>query len=102
MQVIALRGREIGVVRLHSGEIRAILNRCPHKGAPVGRGIVRAACDSSGPGQITFDKSREVLVCPWHGFEFDLRTGRESFWKRPASLRMYPVEEIQGEVFVII
>ena len=52
--------------------------------------------------EITLDKSRDVLVCPWHGFAFDLSTGREVSWKRPASLRLYAVEEIQNEVFVTI
>ena len=102
MHLIELGGREIGVIRLHSGELRAVMNRCPHKGAPICRGIVGGAWDSSGPGEIVFDNSRDVLVCPWHGFEFDLGTGRETFWKRPASLRMYPVEESEGEVFVTI
>ena len=55
-----------------------------------------------GPGDITLDKSREILVCPWHGFEFDLSTGKEVFWKRPASLRMYPIEDIDGEIFVMM
>ena len=41
-------------------------------------------------------------MCPWHGFAFDLSTGREVSWKRPASLRLYAVEEIQNEVFVTI
>ena len=45
---------------------------------------------------------RCCLVCPWHGFEFDLKTGKEVFWNRPASLRMYATEEINGEVFVIV
>ena len=39
-----------------------------------------------------------TLVCPWHGFEFDLETGKEVCWRRPASLRMYRVEEIDSEV----
>jgi nitrite reductase (NADH) small subunit len=58
--------------------------------------------DSSGPGEITLDQSRDVLVCPWHSFQFDLNTGKEVFWKRPATLRMYPIEEIQSEVLVTV
>jgi 3-phenylpropionate/trans-cinnamate dioxygenase ferredoxin subunit len=78
------------------------MNRCPHTGAPICTGIVGGVWDSSGPGEITLDKSREVLVCPWHGFGFDLSTGREVFWKRPASLRMYPIEDVDGEIFVVM
>jgi nitrite reductase/ring-hydroxylating ferredoxin subunit len=102
MQIVALADREIGVTRLHTGELRAIANRCPHKGAPVCRGIVGGVWDSSGPGEMTFDNNRDVLMCPWHGFAFDLATGKEDFWKQPASLRMYPIEDSGGEVFVMI
>jgi nitrite reductase/ring-hydroxylating ferredoxin subunit len=100
MKLVELNGREVGVIRLHSGELRAIMNRCPHKGAPICKGIVGGAWNSCGPGDITLDKSREVLVCPWHGFQFDLSTGKEVFWKRPASLKMYPIEDIDGEIVV--
>ena len=102
IKFVELDGREVGVIRLNNGELRAIMNRCPHKGAPICRGIVGGLWDSTGPGEITHDLTREVLVCPWHGFEFDLRTGRELFWKRPATLRMYPIEEVDGEIVVTV
>ena len=102
MQFGDLDGRDVGIIRLKGGELRAIMNRCPHKGAPICKGMVGGVWDSSGPGDITHDRSREVLVCPWHGFEFDLKTGKEVVWNRPASLRLYPVEEIDGEVFVVV
>jgi 3-phenylpropionate/trans-cinnamate dioxygenase ferredoxin subunit len=102
IRLVELNGREVGVVRLRSGELRALMNRCPHKGAPICKGIISGAWDSTGPGDITLDEGRDVLVCPWHGFEFNLDTGKEPFWKRPASLRMYPIEDINGEVFVTV
>jgi len=98
MKLISANGREIGVIRLRSGELRAIMNRCPHKGAPICRGIVGGVWDSTGPGELMLDTNRSTLVCPWHGFEFDLETGKEVCWRRPASLRMYRVEEIDSEV----
>ena len=102
MKLVVLNGREVGVIRLHNGDLRAIMNRCPHKGAPVCRGIVGGVWESTGPGELTLDEGRDVLVCPWHGFEFDLRTGREVCWRQPASLRMYPIEDAQGEVIVVL
>jgi nitrite reductase (NADH) small subunit len=102
MKFADLGGRDVGIIRLQSGELRAVMNRCPHKGAAICKGMVGGVWDSSGPGDISHDRSREVLVCPWHGFEFDLKTGKEVFWNRPASLRMYATEEINGEVFVIV
>ena len=102
MKLMELKGRQVGVIRLRCGELRAIMNRCPHKGAPICRGIVGGVWDSSAPGEMTFDNNRDVLMCPWHGFAFDLATGKEVFWKRPASLRMYPIEDSGGEVLVMI
>jgi 3-phenylpropionate/trans-cinnamate dioxygenase ferredoxin subunit len=102
LKLVEVNKREIGVVRLQNGELRAVMNRCPHKGAPICRGIIGGAWGSTGPGEITLDKSRDVLVCPWHGFAFDLSTGKEVYWKRASRLRMYAIEEILGEVLVTV
>lgn len=102
MQLVQVAGREIGVIRLRTGEMRAVMNRCPHKGAPICRGIVGGVWDSSGPGELSFDGRYDVLVCPWHGFEFNLATGKEMFWHRPSGLRLYHVEERNGEVVVTV
>jgi nitrite reductase/ring-hydroxylating ferredoxin subunit len=102
MKLVVLNGREVGVIRLRSGELRAVMNRCPHKGAPVCRGIVGGVWESTGPGELTLDEGRDVLVCPWHGFEFDLKTGREVCWRRPTNLHMYAIEDVHGEVIVVL
>lgn len=100
IRAIEVNGQEIGVARLRDGALRAILNRCPHKGAPICRGFIAGVWDSTAPGELLLDESRSVLVCPWHGFEFDLNTGNEVCWKRASRLRLYPIEEVNGEVFV--
>lgn len=43
-----------------------------------------------------------ALACPWHGFEYDLSTGKEVCWRRPTRLRMFGIEEVGGEVIVSI
>jgi nitrite reductase/ring-hydroxylating ferredoxin subunit len=50
--------REIALYNT-DGEIYAIENSCPHKGAPLSEGIL---CD-------------RVIECDWHGWQFDLRSG---------------------------
>ena len=39
----------------------------------------------------------EMLRCPWHGWEFDIKTGQS--WCHPDSVkaRSYPVEVVPGE-----
>jgi nitrite reductase (NADH) small subunit len=102
MKLVDVGGREIGVIRLNTGEMRAVMNRCPHKGAPICRGIVGGVWDSAGPGDLTFDGKKDVLVCPWHGFEFSLESGKELFWQRPGRLRLYEVAEEDGHVVVTL
>lgn len=100
--MVDVAGRDVGVVRLASGEMRAVRNRCPHKGAPICRGIVGGTWPPAGPEELAFDRDGEVLVCPWHGWEYDLNTGNEMFQPRPTRLLMYPVSVRDGQVFVTI
>ncbi|HEX3254638.1 MAG TPA: non-heme iron oxygenase ferredoxin subunit [Gaiellaceae bacterium] len=68
----------IGVYNLN-GEYYAIEDRCSHDDGPLAEG--------------DFDVESGVAICPRHGSEFDVRTGR------PLSLPAYqPVETF--EVFV--
>lgn len=89
-------GREIGVV-LHPDGPRAIRNRCPHRGGPLCFGTVRERLTGT-PGRYEL-AGRMVLRCPWHGWEFDLETGRcpdESAMRA----RTYPVRVDDGRVLV--
>ena len=56
----------------------------------------------SAPGALQFERDGEILVCPWHGFEYDLRDGRELFRDIPTRLRLYDVEVREGVVYVAI
>lgn len=96
--VTRVGGREIGVVRdPASGALHAVRNRCPHSGAPLCLGSVveRAAGE---PGR--YDSSgRPVLRCPWHGWEYDLDTGRCADDER-MRVAVYPVRVEGGRVLV--
>lgn len=72
--VARVGGREIGVVRGSDGRLHGLRNRCPHHGAPLclGTAVERLAGE---PGRYAAT-GRMVLRCPWHGWEFDLETGR--------------------------
>lgn len=66
-------GREIGVIMAGDGP-RALRNRCPHQGGPLCLGSLRERLGGT-PGRYQL-QSGETLSCPWHGWEFDLETGR--------------------------
>jgi nitrite reductase/ring-hydroxylating ferredoxin subunit len=89
-KILEVGGRRIGV--FHSnGEYFALLDRCPHQGASLCSGMLVSLIDSSEPGEYVLSRQSEMLRCPWHGWEFDIRTGQS--WCDPAKLRVktYPV-----------
>jgi nitrite reductase (NADH) small subunit len=93
---------EIGIVRLGTGVLHAVRNRCPHKGAPICKGILGGTWPPSRVGELAFEREGEVLVCPWHGYEFDLNTGLELYQDRPTRLRKYNAAVEDGQVIVTL
>ena len=100
--VIDVGRTSIGIIRMRSGELKAVLNRCPHKAAPICRGIVGGTWPPSAPGELRFERDGEVLVCPWHGFEYDLNGGQELYHQPATRLRFFPVSVRDGTVFVTV
>ena len=97
--VLAAGGVEIGIFRV--GErLVAWRNVCPHSGAPVCRGRVAGTTLPSGVYEYEYGRDGEILQCPWHGWEFDLLTGRHLVESSRARLRQYPVEVRGEQVYV--
>lgn len=101
-KIIEVDGREIGITRLANGEFRAVRNVCPHKGAPICRGILGGTWPPCDPGEMKYDMDGRVLICPWHGYEFDLNSGQELFQKDPNKLLMFPATIKDGNVVLTI
>ncbi len=101
--IVVQAGRQsLGIIRLRGGTLKAVRNRCPHKGAPICRGIVGGTWPPSAPGDLQYDRDGEVLVCPWHGYEYDLNDGVELYQDVPTRLRFFPVAVRDGMVFVTV
>jgi nitrite reductase (NADH) small subunit len=98
-KLVEIGGRSIGVFNVH-GTFVAVLNVCPHELAPVCRGQVRGTALPSLPDEYCWGREGEILACPWHGWEFDLLTGRALADKR--RLRMYPVAVRDDTVYVTL
>jgi nitrite reductase/ring-hydroxylating ferredoxin subunit len=104
-KVIAADGVEIGVFRLDD-MFYAWRNHCPHQGGPVCQGKLmkrveeRLDDERRSLGIHYVDGSLNV-VCPWHGYEFDVRTGRHA---GHAAVRLigYKVTLRDGDVYVAI
>lgn len=100
--VIEAGRHSVGIIRLRNGQLKAVRNLCPHKGAPVCRGIVGGTWPPSRPGELIFDREGEVLVCPWHGYEFDLTDGTELYQGTSPQLHFFPVAVRDGTVYVTV
>ena len=68
-------GISLGVFNI-GGEFFAIKNVCPHQGAPLCLGSVHATHRPSPVFTFRPDLAGRVLRCPWHGWEFDIVTGK--------------------------
>ncbi len=98
-----LGGREVGVFK-RDGRLYAYDNRCIHQGGPVCSGdllgATRAELDATG--QVLrelLDDTEPRLICPWHGWEYDLLTG-ELAHDRRRRLRRFEVTVEDGVVYV--
>ena len=71
------------------GVFTAMDNRCPHQGGPLGEGSVEIGAD----GQCW-------LRCPWHGWDFDPKTGLPPGGHEDAGQRLFPVEMREDGIYV--
>ena len=92
-------GKAIALARLN-GEFFALIDRCPHGGAPLSGGRFAHQVESDGPGDYRVCRADELLRCPWHGWEYDLRTGQS--WSDPKSTRTRALktEQVKGSDLV--
>lgn len=82
---LEIDGRPIAIFNI-KGEYFGLMNRCPHQGAALSEGPLIGLAQSSNPGEIEYTKLGEIIRCPWHGWEFDIRTGQSII--DPAGLRV--------------
>jgi 3-phenylpropionate/trans-cinnamate dioxygenase ferredoxin subunit len=89
-KIVEVRGISIGVFNVR-GTYCALRNRCPHQGGPLCLGNITGTMLPSVPGEYRWDRDGEILRCPWHGWEFELATGRSIFSPHRVRVRTYPV-----------
>lgn len=88
------------VIRLGDGSLHALVNRCLHHGAPLSAGrLGYGSAGGGGVGDYSPDESVSVLRCPWHGYEYDVRTGCTLF-DPSRRLRTLTVTERDGSVLL--
>jgi nitrite reductase (NADH) small subunit len=100
--VFAIDAFEVGVFRI-GDKVVAYKNDCPHAGGPVCQGklfhqIEEALTPEMKSAGLRHSARRNV-VCPWHGYEFDIETGCHP---GDPNVRLTPVRVAlrAGEIFV--
>src|SRR4030081_3438809 len=92
---LTIDDRPIAVFNI-KGEFFGLLNRCPHQGAALCEGPLIGLAQSSNPGQIEYTRLGEIIRCPWHGWEFDIRTGQSYCDPKRFRAKAYPVNVEPG------
>jgi nitrite reductase (NADH) small subunit len=80
----AVNGENIAVFRTRGGAVYAVQAACPHKGGPLADGLVGGT----------------TLICPLHGWKFDLSTGQALFGD--CGVKTFPVRVDEAEQVVLL
>jgi nitrite reductase/ring-hydroxylating ferredoxin subunit len=103
-RIVVSGKHEVGVF-FKDGSYYAYSNYCLHAGGPACEGILvnkvvdLIATDRTYEGQTFSDELH--FVCPWHGYEYDIKTG-ECAGDRKLKLRKYEVVRRGEDIFVVI
>lgn len=97
-KIVEVNGKEIGFFH-EGGRYYAVLNFCPHMGAPICRGFVQGTVVADDAGRLGYDADRKVLRCPWHRWEFELATGK-AVAPIKQRIKTYPVALREGWLYV--
>jgi len=90
-KIVEVEGRSIGVFNV-DGHYYALRNSCPHQFAPLCQGRVTGTRMPSAVGEYEWGMDGQIIRCPWHGWEFDITTGRSIFNPHCVRVKSYEVE----------
>ena len=98
-KLVNVRGRPILIFNL-DGDYFGILDRCPHQGASLCKGQLVGLVESDRPGQYNFTRNNEIIRCAWHGWEFDIRTGKSRCEPEKIKASQYNVNTKTGSEII--
>lgn len=82
-QLLIVHGKRICLVK-RENHFYAVSDTCSHNGESLSKGLVNFAGD---------------VVCPWHGHQFNLKSGRE-YQERSADLVTFPIREEADGLYI--
>jgi nitrite reductase/ring-hydroxylating ferredoxin subunit len=97
-RVVRAQSREVVLTRWRD-RVFAVRNICPHQSQSFERALIRDRLSGTQPGEIDTTDDPPILACPWHGWQFDVGSGRCVTDGR-YRVRSYPVTVENGRVYV--
>jgi nitrite reductase/ring-hydroxylating ferredoxin subunit len=104
-RIVTVGDTEIGLFK-DGGQFYAYSNICLHQAGPACEGMIIAKVeekirsDGTSAG-LYFSDTVTHFVCPWHGYEYDIKTGICAADRR-LRLRKYDVIQKDGGVYVVV
>jgi nitrite reductase (NADH) small subunit len=104
-KVVSCDGTEVGIFNV-DGDVVAWFNNCAHMRGPICQGrifkrVLEPVAADRTTREMAFSETQTHIVCPWHGYEFDLKTG-----EHPGSakhrLRKANLKIQDGEIYVVL
>jgi nitrite reductase/ring-hydroxylating ferredoxin subunit len=100
-RIVEIDNLSIGVYNIN-GEFYAIKNLCPHAGAALCEGHIQTTHRPGEVGEFHPALAGRVLRCPWHGWEFDIVTGK-GLYDRNSRVAVYQTKvDDDGNVIVLL
>ena len=99
-KVVTINGREIGVFNVN-GQFYALRNICPHRSGPLCKGRLRPLVIGDAPLHLEHEREGEILKCPWHQWEFDIRTG-QALYDEHLRVKTYLVQQEGNEIVIYV
>ena len=101
--ITQVQGREIAVFNVE-GQYYAYTNWCAHQGGPCCEGSLTGTWSASFDRNslkldLEWDKDDEIINCPWHGWEYDIKTG-ECLSREKVRLPRHDVSIKEGDIVI--
>jgi len=99
-RIIEVAGKSIGIFNV-DGAYYALHNRCPHMGGNLCEGPVTGTTLQTDKVEFNYGRQNELVRCGWHGWEFEIKSGRCLVHDKIRA-RTYTVTEEDGQLILHI
>lgn len=101
--IVEVGGIEIGVFNV-DGDYYALLNDCLHQHGPVCEGELtrNVSAEYEDPGKRPTQEytDENIVICPWHGWAYDVETGNHVGDDSLQSLPTFDVVHDDGTLYI--